>query len=1169
MEEESESMSKYFREIESSLKKAYSRATEARGKGLDPEETVDLPLTKNMAERVEGLVSIAAPALSNSGVSKRIQQLEKKYGALSWQVALIIAEEVAKEKFCKFGSQREAMEAGIRTGFAYHTTGVVAAPLEGFIELKIKKRQDGRDYLAASFAGPIRGAGGTAIGVCLLITDYIRTKMGYPEYDPTEEEINRFITELEDYHERITNLQYKPSAEETRLLIESLPVEVDGDPTETVEVSNYKDLPRVETNRLRSGVCLVVSSLALKAQKMRKSISSLGEEFGIKWDFLDRFLKLQKKKKSMGGATTQKISPDFTYISDLVAGRPVLSYPLNSGGLRLRYGRSRMSGYSAAAIHPATMVVLDKYIAIGTQLKVERPGKAAAITPCENLDGPVVRLKSGAVIKIEAESSAKQYAPEIEEILYLGDILISYGDFYDRGHILVPAGYCEEWYVQDLERAAVNIFGSLDVEKLAEHLSAPADHVDAFIKNPFLTTVTASSAIKISEKLRIPLHPKYTYYWNSITPSQLVALREWLSKGEVKGEGGKKKLVLPFKSEPKRALEVAGIPHAAVSKEFVVISQNEMEILTACLALNEKKDFTPAPEDTSLEIVNLLSPVKVADKCGTFIGARMGRPEKAKMRHLTGSPQVLFPVGDEGGRLRSFNAAVEEGKVIADFPIYYCQKCSKETIYPLCETCSRKTKRRYFCDQCGVIEKEECRHGKAALFMKRPIKIKDYFEAALKTLGMKTFPDLIKGVRGTSNKDHTPENLVKGLLRAKHDIFVNKDGTTRYDMSELPITHFKASEIGTSIEKLKALGYETDYKGRQLETEDQLLEIKPQDVILPASPESPDERADDVLFRIANFVDDLLTGFYRLKPFYRLKDKSELAGSLVIGIAPHISAGIVGRIIGFSQTQAFLAHPLFHAAMRRDADGDEACVMLLMDALLNFSRQYLPDSRGAKTMDSPLVLIPKVVPAEVDDMAHRFDVVWHYPPEFYEAAADYKLPYEVNIELLGSRLGTPAQYEKIGFTHELGNINQGVLLSAYKKLPSMEEKMRGQMELAKRIRAVDATDVASLVIEKHLLKDIKGNLRKFSTQQFRCVKCNKKFRRPPLKGSCDVCGGKLIFTVSEGTIIKYLGPAMSLAESYAVSPYLQQTLLLTRNRVEEVFGKEKDKQEGLGRWFSG
>src|SRR5665811_2056110 len=59
------------------------------------------------------------------------------------------------------------------------------------------------------------------------------------------------------------------------------------------------------------------------------------------------------------------------------------------------------------------------------------------------------------------------------------------------------------------------------------------------------------------------------------------------------------------------------------------------------------------------------------------------------------------------------------------------------------------------------------------------------------------------------------------------------------------------------------------------------------------------------------------------------------------------------------------AHPFFHAAKRRNCDGDEDCVMLLMDGLLNFSRSYLPDRRGGQ-MDAPLVLTSRIDPNEVE-----------------------------------------------------------------------------------------------------------------------------------------------------------------------------------------------------------
>ena len=436
----------------------------------------------------------------------------------------------------------------------------------------------------------------------------------------------------------------------------------------------------------------------------------------------------------------------------------------------------------------------------------------------------------------------------------------------------------------------------------------------------------------------------------------------------------------------------------------------------------------------------------------------------------------------------------------------------------------------------------------------------------LKKLGEKIYPDLIKGIKGTVNINHIPEHLMKGILRAKHSVAVNKDGTVRYDVSEVPITHFKPKEINVSIENLKKLGYVTDTKNRPLEREDQVLELKPQDIIVPCCPDSPDESADEVLFRTANFIDELLVKMYGLKPYYRLNSKEELIGQFVIGLAPHTSAGILGRIIGFSRTQGFYAHPMFHAAMRRDADGDESCMLLLLDGLLNFSKEYLSDKRGA-TMDAPLVLTTILNPAEVDDMVFDLDIAWRYPLELYKAASEFKPPHSIKLDQLGKHIGTVKQYEGMGFTHDTEDFNAGVLCSEYKLLPSMEEKLMGQMDLAVKIRAVDSGDVAKLVIEKHFIRDIKGNLRKFSTQQFRCSNCNEKYRRPPLIGRCLKCNGKLIFTISEGSIIKYLEPTISLGEKFKIPSYLKQTIELTKQRIENYFGKETESQSGLGRWF--
>ena len=149
MPEASPRMEKYFSDIDSQLAFCYEVANEARSRGFDPEDKVDIPLTKTMAERVEGMISAVKPEIIGSGLAERIEELEKQHGELSLEVALVIADEVAGNRFCKFDSRKEAMEVGIRTGFAYLTTGIVWALPGGFPDLQIKKGKHGPWYCPA------------------------------------------------------------------------------------------------------------------------------------------------------------------------------------------------------------------------------------------------------------------------------------------------------------------------------------------------------------------------------------------------------------------------------------------------------------------------------------------------------------------------------------------------------------------------------------------------------------------------------------------------------------------------------------------------------------------------------------------------------------------------------------------------------------------------------------------------------------------------------------------------------------------------------------------------------------------------------------------------------------------------------------------------------------
>ncbi|MFH1425403.1 MAG: DNA polymerase II large subunit, partial [archaeon] len=164
----------YFKFIEDKVKKNYVVAEEARAKGFDPVAKVEIPLAMSLAEKCVGLVSSVYPQIGDKRIVERILSLEKEFGSLDPAVALSIAEEIAKEKYCKFESHKEAMEAGIRVATAYMTLGVVSSPIEGFVELKICKTLGGKDYISPFFSGPIRSAGGTEAAFTLVVVDHLR-----------------------------------------------------------------------------------------------------------------------------------------------------------------------------------------------------------------------------------------------------------------------------------------------------------------------------------------------------------------------------------------------------------------------------------------------------------------------------------------------------------------------------------------------------------------------------------------------------------------------------------------------------------------------------------------------------------------------------------------------------------------------------------------------------------------------------------------------------------------------------------------------------------------------------------------------------------------------------------------------------------------------------------
>jgi DNA polymerase II large subunit len=286
-------------------------------------------------------------------------------------------------------------------------------------------------------------------------------------------------------------------------------------------------------------------------------------------------------------------------------------------------------------------------------------------------------------------------------------------------------------------------------------------------------------------------------------------------------------------------------------------------------------------------------------------------------------------------------------------------------------------------------------------------------------------------------------------------------------------------------------------------------------------------------------------------------------GHLVVGLAPHTSAGVLGRVIGFTRAAACYAHPYFHSAKRRNCDSDEDSIMLLLDALLNFSKIYLPSSRGGR-MDAPLVLSSRIDPEEIDDESHNIDTMPQLPLELYQKTLEFKKPSEVIslVDNVNKRLGTETQYHGLIFSHDTSSIHSGPKQCLYKTLPTMKEKVDGQIKLAEKIRAVDPRGVVEGVLNSHFLPDMAGNVRAFSRQKVRCTKCNKKYRRMPLSGEC-VCGGNLILSIHKGSVIKYLEISKELSQKYPINNYLIQRIELLESGINSLFESDKSKQSSL------
>ena len=416
----------------------YDIALQAKAKGLDFSTEIEIPRAADLASRTEKLLEEYLKGLEIEDDLRAILLKTDRESA-----SIQIAVNVAKRMYERDGDLREAIDCGLRVGLAVLTEAVLVAPLDGIGAVRILNNSDGSEFLSIDFCGPIRAAGGTAQALCVLIGDMIRRELGLGRYNPSTREVERVKEEFGLYR---VGLQYKPPPEEVEVIVRACPVMVNGEETEKQECAGFKEVKNVQNEngsfrtRVRGGVMLVIGEgLCLKAPKIVKHTERM-EIPG--WEFISQFASKGKSDEGESDSFKSRQIPEISrYMDDVIAGRPIFGEPGEPGGFRLRYGRSRATGLAAAGLNPVSMEAAGGFLSVGTQMKIERPGKACAVTPCTDIEGPMVILGDGEFRRVHTLDEWKLIRERVVSVWDNGEILMGFGEFLENNKNLVPSAY--------------------------------------------------------------------------------------------------------------------------------------------------------------------------------------------------------------------------------------------------------------------------------------------------------------------------------------------------------------------------------------------------------------------------------------------------------------------------------------------------------------------------------------------------------------------------------------------------------------------------------------------------------------------------------------------------------------------------------------------------------
>ena len=625
-------MPEYYRNYQHAILKNvqeyFEVAKKARNRGLDTTDIIESKIAYDLADRVA--------KMHNIDIADRLRFLLSQ--TTKEKAALKISEEIALGDY-GIGDLEARLDNAVRVSLAVVTEGVTVASLQGIADVKLKDNANNTKYLSVSFAGPIRSAGGTEAALTMLIADHVRKVAGVDKYiaDSYDDETGRFVEELRIYEREVGSFQFKVLDEDVVKCITNLSVELDGVDTDPVEIVGHRSMKRISTDRVRGGALRVMNDgLIGRSRKLLKLVETLKL---TGWDWLGDL---------KGAIQTGDDDAAHHRMSEVITGRPVLSMNKKIGGFRLRYGRCYNTGFATIGIHPTVPILLNHAIVVGTQIKMDVPWKSFYIALVDSLEPPLVKLHNGSVLQITTLEKAVNIRLQVEKIIYLGDILISYGDFLENNAQLLPASYVEEIWARQLQSVLKSPLHCTP-EKINERLIQLS-------KEPFTTFPTVEEAFEISRTFNIPLHPKYSFYWDSVNIEEVLLLREiidlQLQKLHYRQHPVNKILEIINSSfclpndntRLKDILERLGVFHSLKNESRIIEIDNRDQIYSLIYRLfseslillptilSKSEGLSDNRIRNSIELISKISGIKIKPKFASSIAVRVGRPEKVAER---------------------------------------------------------------------------------------------------------------------------------------------------------------------------------------------------------------------------------------------------------------------------------------------------------------------------------------------------------------------------------------------------------------------------------------------------------------------------------------------------------------------------------------------------------